>query len=233
MSSIVEETPLVPVIKKSEFDDVATEFLTAYCPEALETPMPVPIMDIAHKKLGLIICTKYRLSEDFSILGQMCFNSGYVDVYLKDTDEYIQLTVRRGTMFIDLDVIELRNRGCFNNTVAHECVHWYKHRNYHLLAHVNDIKKSRQQRCPVTEPDEDIQDKWTDEEWMEWQANGIAPRILMPKAMFIQAADDFRKELSETGDSFVLGYMLRNKLAAFFQVSKQSADIRMQELEIL
>ena len=106
MSSIVDETPLVPVIHKSEFDDVAAKFLTAYCPEALETPMPVPIMNIARKKLGLIVCTKYRLSEDFSILGQMCFSSGYVDVYLKDTDEYIQLTVRRGTMFIDPDVTE-------------------------------------------------------------------------------------------------------------------------------
>ena len=64
-------------------------------------------MNIARKKLGLIVCTKYRLSEDFSILGQMCFNSGYVDVYLKDTDEYIQLTVRRGTMFIDPDVVHM------------------------------------------------------------------------------------------------------------------------------
>ena len=121
-------------------------------------------MNIARKKLGLIVCTKYRLSEDFSILGQMCFNSGYVDVYLKDTDEYIQLTVRRGTMFIDPDVTELRNEGCFNNTVAHECVHWYKHRNYHLLAHVNDIKRSKKQQCPAAEPDERIQDKWTDED---------------------------------------------------------------------
>lgn len=58
MSSIVDETPLVPVIKKIEFDEVATEFLTEYCPEALEAPMPVPIMNIARKKLGLIVCTK-------------------------------------------------------------------------------------------------------------------------------------------------------------------------------
>jgi hypothetical protein len=152
MSSIVDETPLVPVIQKNEFDDVATEFLIAYCPEALKTPMAVPIMNIARKKLGLIVCTKYRLSEDFSILGQMCFNSGYVDVYLKETDEYIQLTVRRGTMFIDPDVAVLRNQGCFNNTVAHECVHWYKHRNYHLLAHVNDIKKSKKQDALLSSP---------------------------------------------------------------------------------
>ena len=190
-------------------------------------------MNIARKKLGLIVCTKYRLSEDFSILGQMCFNSGYVDVYLKDTDEYIQLTVRRGTMFIDPDVTELRNEGCFNNTVAHECVHWYKHRNYHLLAHVNDIKRSKKHQCPAAEPDKRIQDKWTDEDWMEWQANGIAPRILMPKEMFIQTAENFREELSEIDNPYVLSYTLKNKLAEFFQVSKQSASIRMQELEIM
>ena len=83
MSSIVDETPLVPVIHKSEFDDVAAKFLTAYCPEALETPMPVPIMNIARKKLGLIVCTEHRLYEDLSILGQLCFSSVYGDVYHK------------------------------------------------------------------------------------------------------------------------------------------------------
>ena len=117
--------------------------------------------------------------------------------------------------------------------MAHECVHWYKHRNYHLLAHVNDIKRSKKQQCPAAEPDERIQDKWTDEDWMEWQANGIAPRILMPKEMFIQAAENFREELSEIDNPYVLSYTLKNKLAEFFQVSKQSAGIRMQELEIL
>ena len=68
---------------------------------------------------------------------------------------------------------------------------------------------------------------------MEWQANGIAPRILMPKKMFIQAADDLREELSDIDNSYVLGYTLKNKLAELFDVSKQSAGIRMQELGIL
>lgn len=233
MSNIIDATPLVPVIRKSQFDDVATEFLDKYCPEALESPMPVPIMNIARKKMGLIVCTKYRLSEDFSILGQMCFNSGYVDVYLKDTDEFIQLTVRRGTMFIDPDVIEQRNEGCFNNTVAHECVHWYKHRNYHLLAQVNEMKQAKTNSCPVVAPDERQQNKWTDEDWMEWQANGIAPRILMPKDMFVLAAETFRKNPNSNTDECSQMFSLRDELADFFDVSKQSAGIRMKELGII
>ena len=55
----------------------------------------------------------------------------------------------------------------------------------------------------------------------------------MPKEMFIQAAENFREELSEIDNPYVLSYTLKNKLAEFFQVSRQSAGIRMQELEIL
>ena len=55
----------------------------------------------------------------------------------------------------------------------------------------------------------------------------------MPKDMFIQAAKIFREELSKIDNPYVLSYTLENKLAEFFQVSKQSASIRMQELEIM
>jgi hypothetical protein len=64
---------LVPIIRRAQFDDEATTFLSKYCPEALETPMAVPIADIARNKMGLTIITDLRLSEDFSIFGQMCF----------------------------------------------------------------------------------------------------------------------------------------------------------------
>lgn len=55
----------------------------------------------------------------------------------------------------------------------------------------------------------------------------------MPKEMFIQEAEDFREELSEIDNPYILGYTLKNKIAEFFQVSKQSAGIWMQELGIL
>ena len=62
VSNFIERKSLVPVIPKKKFDDVATEFLTKYCPEALEKPMPVPIIDIAKKKMGLRIVPDFRLS---------------------------------------------------------------------------------------------------------------------------------------------------------------------------
>lgn len=229
-NNIVERSSLVPHISKDQFDDVATEFLTEYCPEALTHPMAVPIVTIARKKMGLRIVAEYRLSEDFSIYGQICFNSGLVPVYFKDEDEFCDIKVRRGTILIDPDTLKERNIGCLNNTVAHECVHWYKHRKYHMYNLGAGNAKGVAFRYPIIERNEALQEQWTDEDWMEWQANGIAPRILMPRQTF-QAAIDMILEDSDR-DS-VPDWWVINKLADFYKVSKQSAEIRIAELNIV
>jgi len=76
----------VPRISKAEFDQEATKFLSTYYPEALVIPMAVPIEEIAKKKLGLTVVER-RLTEDFSILGQMCFTGGLAERYFRGTDQ--------------------------------------------------------------------------------------------------------------------------------------------------
>lgn len=230
--NIVENTPLVPVISKAQFDNVATEFLKQYFPDALKAPMMVPIVEIAKKKLGLKIIAEYRLSEDFSIYGQICFTSGLATIYDRDEDEYRDIKVRRGTIFIDPDTIRERNLGCFHNTVAHECVHWHEHRNYYLCNAGADSTRSIAFRCPIEEKDERFQREWSDIDWMEWQANRIAPRILMPREMFTIAAETFIKEGRSILGNSLPSWWIQNKLAELFDVSKQSAGIRMNELGI-
>lgn len=230
--NIVESTPLVPVISKVQFDNVATEFLEQYYPDALKTPMAVPIIEIAKKKMGLKIIAEYRLSEDFSIYGQICFSSGLATIYDRDEDEYRDIKVRRGTVFIDPDTIRERNLGCLHNTIAHECVHWYEHRNYYLCNAGVDFSRPVAFRCPIEEKDECYQTEWSDVDWMEWQANGIAPRILMPREMFTIAAETFIKEGRSILGNQLPSWWIQNKLAELFNVSKQSAGIRMNELGI-
>jgi hypothetical protein len=130
-----------PHISRNDFDKEAIEFLERYYPEALQSPMAVPILEIARKRMGLRVVER-RLSEDFSVLGQMCFTSGIEEIYVKETDEYQSVKVRYGTMIIDPDTIEKRNEGCKNNTIAHEAFHWHKHRDYYIAASVVDPKKS-------------------------------------------------------------------------------------------
>jgi len=221
-----------PHICRDDFDKEAIEFLEKYYPEALQSPMAVPILEIARKRMGLRVVER-RLSEDFSILGQMCFTSGIEEIYVKETDEYQSVKVRYGTMIIDPETIEKRNEGCKNNTIAHEAFHWHKHRDYYIAVSVVDPKKAIKVRSGFDKYDESSKADWSDEAWMEWQARGIAPRILMPPIQFDSMANHFIEEFSATRLPSIKWqskhYWVVNKLADFFKVSKQSVEIRLIE----
>ena len=66
-----------------------------------------------------------------------------------------------------------------------------------------------------------------DEEIMEKQAIGIAPRILMPKNSFIEVANKFNIVSEE------ISWREIADIAKFFDVSKQSVKIRLRECGIL
>ena len=227
---------LVPHYAKADLDDVATEFLTTYCPKALESPMPVPIRHIVTKKMGLCILERH-LTEDLSVYGEMCFTNGLAEIYDPDNDEYEEIKVRWGTMIIDPDTLDQRNIGCQNNTIAHEGFHWWKHRDYHILQSVLDKRVAKVYKCPVTKLDESRQGEWTDEMWMEWQAVNIAPRILMPVQTFVTMTERFKAESKTVpyiaqrtvpAQKWIIG-----KLANFYAVSKESTGIRLDELGLL
>ncbi len=222
----------VPHISRADFDNEAVEFLEAYYPEALVRPIAVPILHVARHCMGLRVVEK-RLTEDFSILGQMCFTSGLAEIYDKDDDSYRMVKARYGTMIIDPDTIEKRNEGCKNNTIAHEAFHWHKHRDYHIAVSVVDTTKAVHIRSSYEESDESNKANWTDEDWMEWQAKGIAPRILMPPEPFNIMVKEFIGEYSTNSVAqrkwSSLHAWVVYRLANFFKVSKQSAEIRLNE----
>ena len=225
---------LVPILHKAEFDDIATNFLGKYYPQALANPMVVPIEEIAIQAMNLQI-KRFHLSEDLSVLGQMFFSTGITEIYKKDADEFVFEQVEKGTMFLDPDVEMERNLGSERNTIAHECTHWYIHRSYHMMQIMAGGENAVAFRCPAEPPSERFQSKWTDEDWMEWQANGIAPKILMPKNMFVQYVNthDLYFKMKNTAMSPLYQELLVENLANFFQVSKQSASIRLSELGLI
>jgi hypothetical protein len=77
---------------------------------------------------------------------------------------------------------------------------------------------------------------WTDESRLEWQANSIAPRILMPKEPFKVKAREFMARRGYSANAFnsaaALDAVIRD-LAAFFAVSKQSVSIRLVEVGLI
>lgn len=67
---------------------------------------------------------------------------------------------------------------------------------------------------------------------MEWQANNAAPRILMPKKTFIGAANEIIEQGHVAYGSLLQTWWVTAKLAELYDVSKQSAGIRVDELGI-
>jgi len=227
---------LVPVISAKDFEAEAARFLAEFCPEALVYPMPVPIDEIVTKRMGLALIRNGCLSDDFSYMGQLHFFPGMAKVYNVLCDGTEDVSVKRGTILIDAMTYWERNIGCLNNTIAHEAVHWFLHRVYAFVQCILSGGEAVAYRCPAKPAEyygSEASAKWSDEERMEWQANGIAPRILMPANTFKIKVEEFYTlygyRHNESGQTLILERVIR-ALAEFYHVSKQSARIRMEEL---
>lgn len=218
-----------------DFEVEAEVFLRKYlCEDAIDNPQPIPIRDIATRLMSLEIIDTECLSLDGSVQGAITFTKGIVDVYDWTTEDYIGYPADGPALFIDSDII---NEGRINNTIAHECYHWWKHRNYfnYKRTHENGVEFGI--RCDRDMPRRnDGAEQWTDIERMEWQARTIAPKILMPRQATKKKIDMLYEELVPSGE-----YALRREvtgvvveqLSKFFKVSKQSAAIRIVELGYL
>ncbi|MGI6748368.1 MAG: ImmA/IrrE family metallo-endopeptidase [Anaerovoracaceae bacterium] len=230
MEYTFDKVTLVPTnVNRDNYDEVAADFLTHYgCAQYLSTPMPVPIFDIARKRMGLTVYTDQQLSENCDVLGTIAFFDGDVEVYDSGTKSNISFAVKKGTVLIDCCI---GYEGRKNNTMAHECVHWHIHRHYFGNLRRKTEDSDIAFRCPVRITDND--DSTRDEERMEKQARGIAPRILMPK-------ESTKKKLTEIFASRVIPgdgqeriavlTGIVDELAGFFHVSKISAKYRMVDL---
>ena len=216
---------LVPIIHKEQLESVATDFLRRHYPEALKTPMAIEPQVLA-EKMGLTVEMR-EITKDFSVFGQLYFHDCDAVFYDEDSDEMVQTHVDARTIIVDPKAFFLRNLGSVNNTIVHECVHWELHRKAFELERLYNESVSKIQ-CETVGGIKNNHHEATD--WMEWQANSLAPRIQMPLGMFKTKAFEFIKRFSkELGTSEVVEVMepVIDALATFFGVSRLAAKIRM------
>lgn len=216
---------LVPIINREQLEFVATDFLRRNYPEALKTPQPVEPQVLA-EKMGLSVEMR-EITKDFSVFGQLYFHDCDAELYDGDCDELVKTSVSARTIFVDPKAYFLRNLGSVNNTIVHECVHWDLHRKAFELERLYNSSATRI-KCQVVGGIKDNSRDATD--WMEWQANALAPRIQMPLSTFKTKAFEYIKQFrAELGKSELIDVMepVIDALAAFFCVSRISAKIRM------
>ncbi len=220
---------LVPIISRNSFDDEAAKFLEKYYPIALEQPVAVPIRTIA-EDMGLIITEKELLSSELDVFGLVVFEDGNV----QDKNKNIVIrNAKRGMIFIDPRVYFERTLGTVNFTVAHECFHWFRHQPYHALMKMlgSDDELGKIIQCSIGSNGKDTE-KWKPIDWMEWQANGVAPHILMPTKTAKVKIDELIKTYQITFDG-TDGYRIEemiSELADFYGLSKQAVKMRIREL---
>jgi transcriptional regulator with XRE-family HTH domain len=178
------------------------------------------------EKMGLTVEMR-EITKDFSVFGQLYFHDCDAVFYDEDSDEMVQTHVDARTIIVDPKAFFLRNLGSVNNTIVHECVHWELHRKAFELERLYNESVSKIQ-CETVGGIKNNHHEATD--WMEWQANSLAPRIQMPLGMFKTKAFEFIKRFSkELGTSEVVEVMepVIDALATFFGVSRLAAKIRM------
>lgn len=216
---------LVPIIYKEQLEATANDILRRYYPEALKSPMAIDPTKLA-KKMGLTIDVR-NITKDLSIFGQVYFHDTEAEFYDSDKDEMVTTSVKARTIFVDPEAFFLRNLGAVNNTIVHECVHWDKHRKaFELERLYND--SATKIKCQVVGGIKDGERNATD--WMEWQANALAPRIQMPLGMFKTKAFELIKEYRQklnTDEIIDVMEPVIEELAIFFCVSRLAAKIRM------
>ena len=220
---------LVPIISRDAFENEATKFLEKYYPLALQEPVAVPIRKIA-EDMGLSVIEDSLLSSELDIFGLVVFEGGNI----KDKNKNIIIrNAKRGTVLIDPRVYYERTLGTVNFTIAHECFHWYRHQPYHALMKMlganDELGKIIQ--CSIGNNAKDSE-KWKAVDWMEWQANGVAPHILMPtntaKIKISELIGKYHIHFDGT-DGYLIEEMI-SELADFYGLSKQAVKMRIREM---
>lgn len=220
---------LVPIISRDQFDEEAEKFLLRYCPEALQHPMRVPIYNIAEDLMGLTIIDNVNLSDELTYLGTIVFDDGNI------FDSHRKLLIRnakRGTVYLDPRVTYERSVGTLRTTLAHECFHWYRHQPYHALMKMIGARDSigRAIQCEINAKMTNSA-KWKAVDWMEWQAKGIAPKILMPAKTVREKADSLLSAYGGAAVANAEAYeSVIDTLKSLYDVSRHAAKARLIEL---
>ncbi len=220
---------LVPIIYREQLEDVAKDFLAQYYPEALDGSVAVNPYTLV-ERMGLTV-EERSITPDASIFGQIFFVDCEAEHYNSETGKLEKTSVEAGTIFVDPANFFLRNLGSTYNTIVHECVHWHLHRKAFELERLYN-EKATQIQCQVSGGiKRGTARSATD--WMEWQANALAPRIQMPyHATKIKASEFIREYLGALGTDEVIEVMefVIEGVSTFFGVSRQAAKIRLYEL---
>ncbi len=230
------------VLRRQDFDDIATMVLSEYMPRVLREPQA---LDIDYLVSEPFCMNEYStlINLEGNILGAMVF-SNIVFTSFDDSRRPVETILAERTMVIDKRLSEQKQIPRLRFTKAHELSHWICHRSYHM--NNNFPYEFRTKRYFISCQDKSG-DKFgykdfasrTDEDWEEWQADWLAAALLMPRAPFINVSHAYISHagirtgyISKHTEARVAIKIISN-VAEFFAVSYTAARIRMTNLGLI
>lgn len=220
---------LVPYLYEDAVEKNAEDFLKRHYPKALLQPMALPVFEVV-QSMGMSV---YYAPLGDTVFGKTYFGTEKVTVYTDYTlKATVEIMAQPGTMLINPNVYFMRNVGTANNTIIHECVHWDRHRKAFELQRLltgdcNHIS------CEIVEAYEGIPDDAPAIKWMEWQANQLAPRILMPAKMTEKVYSNALRDIHTSKPFTRFAEVMEEAVgytAQFFGVSALAAKLRLMDL---
>ena len=215
------------IIGNDNLDSYADAYVTKVCSQALTEPMPLPVEDIINAE-GLSVIQGV-LSANHDIFGCCVIIDCNLDIYDHTTATYSSRSFKAGTIIVDPFLAKVYGDGFYRNTLMHEALHWYKDRKFFELRAISEIDDDLhlpimcRQSSVFANPKGNARTKANQIGWLEWQANRLTPRILMPKSTFSIKAKEYLQEC----DSYS---SLVKQLANFFIVSQESVRYRLSEV---
>lgn len=221
----------LPIICKSEFDDLAEQILMEYMPDVLKFPKAVDIRYLAENCI-IVDILEEKLCLD-NLLGFITFANMVIPI----SDDR-EIEVPEGTIIVDIRLHQNVTRWRF--TVAHELAHWILHRAYHCRdKRIYNFRIQGYSYVACRTDKTELGKKnpkvaKTDDEWAEWQADNLAAALLMPKTTFIHVARQmlckygFKELYLVSGKEVKNGVKVVREIADIFQVSMRAVRIRMR-----
>ncbi len=227
----------VPILSHKEIDYHAENFIKDFDADILKHPRAVDIEKFVEFYLGLT--PEYNnLSHCGLILGRMVFNdTDKIPIYDAEKHRAEYISASRGTVIIDNTLMEDEHR--FRSTMGHEAGHWIYQQSYFYvdpyqlsLFDMTDKYATACRKSDIEGGDGSRKTLSTDHDWLEHQAKYFSAAILMPReAMRVVCGNEsMRSRLTAEAPGFE-EIFLANHVAEVFNVSVESARIRIKQLE--
>lgn len=217
-SNGIDSRKFIPRMRKNMLDDVATEFLLKYYPQALDAPTRLPVKTVL-RQMGLTV----RASDlEYGKFGKCYFEAG-INIRADGEEERVP---RKTVLYREAKGNTARKSANF--TLMHEGAHWYCNKDYFARMSIIDPSLVVANFTDATYTGDYAEDF----QIMEWQANALAPRILMPAETTRQKFNELADEIRESGEKNPIRVYEKaiRGLSDFFDVSITTAKIRIIEL---